>query len=262
MDLQLTNKLALVSGSTKGIGLAIAMSLAREGARVIINGRTEKSVSEAVGKIRQAVPGAKLESFAGDLSDAIVSEKLTRQFPDVEVLVNNLGIFEPKPFEQIPDDDWRRFFDVNVLSGVRLSRIYLPRMKHRNWGRIVFISSESGIQIPAEMVHYGMTKTAQLAVSRGIAETCAGTGVTCNAVLPGPTHSDGVDTFVKQLSGGRSFSEFEKEFFKSVRPSSLIKRFATTEEVANLVVYVCSPLSSATNGSALRVDGGVVRACF
>ena len=238
------------------------MGLAREGARVIINGRTEKSVSEAVGKIRQAVPGAKLESFAGDLADAIVSEKLTRQFPDVEVLVNNLGIFEPKPFEQIPDDDWRRFFDVNVLSGVRLSRIYLPRMKHRNWGRIVFISSESGIQIPAEMVHYGMTKTAQLAVSRGIAETCAGTGVTCNAVLPGPTHSDGVDTFVKQLSGGRSFSEFEKEFFKSVRPSSLIKRFATTEEVANLVVYVCSPLSSATNGAALRVDGGVVRACF
>lgn len=262
MDLQLTNKFALVSGSTKGIGLAIAMGLAREGARVVINGRTEKSVSEAVGKIRQAVPGAKLESFAGDLSDAIVSEKLTRQFPDVEVLVNNLGIFEPKPFEQIPDDDWRRFFDVNVLSGVRLSRIYLPRMKHRNWGRIVFISSESGIQIPAEMVHYGMTKTAQLAVSRGIAETCAGTGVTCNAVLPGPTHSDGVDTFVKQLSGGRSFSEFEKEFFKSVRPSSLIKRFATTEEVANLVVYVCSPLSSATNGAALRVDGGVVRACF
>ncbi len=262
MDLQLTNKLALVSGSTKGIGLAIATGLAREGARVIINGRTEKSVAEAVAKIFKEVPKAKLESFHGDLSHAATAEKLAKQFPEVEVLVNNLGIFEPKPFEEIPDDDWRRFFDVNVLSGVRLSRLYLPQMKKHNWGRIVFISSESGIQIPAEMVHYGMTKTAQLAVSRGIAETCAGTAVTCNAVLPGPTRSDGVDTFVKQLSGGKPFEEFEKEFFKSIRPSSLIKRFATTEEVANLVVYVCSPLSSATNGAALRVDGGVVKACF
>ena len=262
MDLKLTNKLALVSGSTKGIGLAIATGLAREGARVVINGRAEKSVSKAVEEIRQAVPGAKLESFPGDLSDAMVTDSLAKHFPNVEILVNNLGIFEPKPFEQIPDDDWRRFFEVNVLSGVRLSRLYLPGMKKRNWGRIVFISSESGIQTPAEMIHYGMTKTAQLAVSRGIAETCAGTAVTCNAVLPGPTRSDGVDEFVKQLSGGKPFAEFEKEFFKSVRPSSLIKRFATTEEVANLVVYVCSPLSSATNGSALRVDGGVVKACF
>jgi NAD(P)-dependent dehydrogenase (short-subunit alcohol dehydrogenase family) len=262
MDLQLTNKLALVSGSSKGIGLAIATGLAREGARVIINGRAEKSVADAVANIRQAVPAAKLESFPGDLCHAGTAEKLAKQFPGVEILVNNLGIFEPKPFEEIPDDDWRRFFDVNVLSGVRLSRLFLPGMKQRNWGRIVFISSESGIQIPAEMVHYGMSKTAQLAVSRGIAETCAGTGITCNAVLPGPTRSDGVDTFVKQLSGGKPFAEFEKEFFKSIRPSSLIKRFATTEEVANLVVYVCSPLSSATNGSALRVDGGVVKACF
>jgi NAD(P)-dependent dehydrogenase (short-subunit alcohol dehydrogenase family) len=180
----------------------------------------------------------------------------------VDVLVNNLGIFEPKPFEQIPDADWRRFFEVNVLSGVRLSRAYLPGMKNANWGRIVFISSESAVQIPAEMIHYGMTKTAQLAVSRGLAETCAGTGVTVNAVLPGPTRSDGVDEFVKQLSGGKPFAEFEKEFFATVRASSLLKRFATTEEVANLVVYVCSPLSSATNGAALRVDGGVVRACF
>lgn len=262
MDLQLANKLALVTGSTKGIGLAIATGLAREGAKVIINGRTDKSVSEAVANIRKTVPGAKLESFPGDLSNAAVAEKLTKQFPDVEILVNNLGIFEPKPFEQIPDDDWRRFFEVNVLSGVRLSRAWLPRMKQQNWGRIVFISSESGIQIPAEMIHYGTTKTAQLAVARGLAETCAGTGVTVNAVLPGPTHSDGVDAFVKQLSGGKPFTDFEKEFFKSVRPTSLIKRFATTEEVANLVVYVASPLSSATNGAALRVDGGVVRACF
>jgi NAD(P)-dependent dehydrogenase (short-subunit alcohol dehydrogenase family) len=262
MDLKLADKLALVTGSTKGIGLAIATGLAREGTKVIINGRSEKSVTEALTKIRQVVPNAKLEGFAGDLSDAPTAGALVGQFPAVDILVNNLGIFEPKPFEQITDSDWQRFFEVNVLSGVRLSRAYLPQMKRKNWGRIVFISSESGIQIPAEMIHYGVTKTAQLAVSRGIAETCAGTGVTVNAVLPGPTRSDGVDEFVKQLSVGKPFAEFEHEFFESVRPSSLIKRFATTEEVANLVVYVCSPLSSATNGAALRVDGGVIRACF
>jgi NAD(P)-dependent dehydrogenase (short-subunit alcohol dehydrogenase family) len=262
MDLKLTDKLALVSGSTKGIGLAIATGLAREGAEVIVNGRFKKSVSEALARIRQTVSNAKLEGFPGDLSDAATTDALVKRFPAVDILVNNLGIFEPKPFEEIPDDDWRRFFEVNVLSGVRLSRAYLPKMKQKKWGRIVFISSESGIQIPAEMIHYGMTKTAQLAVSRGLAESCAGTGVTVNAVLPGPTRSDGVDEFVKQLSGGKPFAEFEKEFFEKIRPSSLIKRFATTEEVANLVVYVCSPLSSATNGAALRVDGGVVRACF
>jgi NAD(P)-dependent dehydrogenase (short-subunit alcohol dehydrogenase family) len=262
MNLQLKDKLALVSGSTKGIGLAIATGLAREGMRVIVNGRTGKSVDEVLVKIRQAVPDASLEGFAGDLATGADTEKLVKQFPTVDVLVNNLGIFEPKPFEEIPDADWQRFFDVNVLSGVRLSRAYLPGMKQKNWGRIVFISSESGIQIPQEMIHYGMTKTAQLAVSRGLAETCAGTGVTVNAVLPGPTRSDGVDEFVKQLSGGRPFAEFEKEFFAIHRPSSLIKRFATTEEVANLVVYISSPLSSATNGAALRVDGGVVRTCF
>jgi len=262
MDLQLTGKLALVSGSTKGIGLAIATGLARESARVIINGRAEKSVNDALAKIRQTVPGAKLEGFAGDLSDTAIVDKLVKRFPAVDILVNNLGIFEPKPFAEISDADWIRFFEVNVLSGVRLSRAYLPGMKSKNWGRIVFISSESGIQIPAEMIHYGMTKTAQLAVSRGLAETCGGTGVTVNAVLPGPTRSDGVDEFVKQLSGGKPFAEFEKEFFTSVRPSSLLQRFATTEEVANLVVYLSSPLSSATNGAALRVDGGVVRSCF
>ena len=262
MDLKLSDKLALVSGSTKGIGLAIATGLAREGARVIINGRTEKSVGDAIAKIHEAIPKAKLETFAGDLSQAAGTDALLKRFPSVDILVNNLGIFEPKPFEQIPDEDWRRFFEINVLSGIRLSRVYLRGMKQKNWGRIIFISSESGIQIPTEMIHYGMTKTAQLAVSRGLAETCAGTGVTVNAVLPGPTRSDGVDKFVKQLSGGKPFAEFEKEFFTSVRPSSLIKRFATTEEVANLVVYVCSPRSAATNGAALRVDGGVIRACF
>src|SRR5579862_3721814 len=262
MNLELTDKTALVSGSTKGIGFAIANGLAREGARVIVNGRLESAVARAKEQIHQTVPDARTESFAGDLSTAAATEELLRRFPLLDILVNNLGIFEPKPFESIPDEDWRRFFEVNVLSGVRLSRAYLPKMKQKNWGRIVFISSESGIQIPAEMIHYGMTKTAQLAVSRGLAETCAGTGVTVNAVLPGPTRSDGVDEFVKQLSGGKPFAEFEKEFFEKIRPSSLIKRFATTEEVANLVVYVCSPLSSATNGAALSVDGGVVRACF
>lgn len=262
MDLKLRGKLALISGSTKGIGRAIAVALAGEGARVIVNGRSDASVAETLAQIRDRSPSLQLEGFAGDLSAASVTAALVGRFPSVDILVNNLGIFEPKPFEQIPDEDWQRFFDVNVLSGVRLSRAYLPGMKQRNWGRIVFISSESAIQIPAEMIHYGVTKTAQLAVSRGLAETCAGTGVTVNAVLPGPTRSAGVDEFVSQLSGGEPFEAFEREFFRSVRPSSLLRRFATTDEVANLVALVCSPLSSATNGAALRVDGGVVRACF
>jgi len=262
MDLKLRDKLALVTGSTKGIGLAIATALATEGARVIVNGRSEASVAAALAQIHERVPDAVLKDFPGDLATAAAAAQLVTRFPAVDILVNNLGIFEPKPFEDIPDEDWQRFFDVNVLSGVRLSRAYLPGMKQRNWGRVVFISSESAIQIPAEMIHYGMTKTAQLAVSRGMAETCAGTGVTVNSVLPGPTRSAGVDEFVAQLSGGRSFVEFEKEFFQTVRPTSLLKRFATTEEVASLVAYVCSPLASATNGAALRVDGGVVRTCF
>jgi NAD(P)-dependent dehydrogenase (short-subunit alcohol dehydrogenase family) len=262
MDLRLGGKRALVSGSTKGIGRAIVVALAREGARVVLNGRSERSVETALAEVRAAAPGADVEGFAGDLATAEAAQALVARWPEVDVLVNNLGIFEPKPFEQIPDEDWRRFFDVNVLSGVRLARAYLPGMKARDWGRIVFISSESGVQIPVEMVHYGMTKTAQLAVSRGIAEGCAGTGVTCNAVLPGPTKSAGVDEFVAQLGGGQPFEAFEKTFFEKIRPSSLLKRFATTEEVASLVAYVCSPLASATNGAALRCDGGVVRAAF
>jgi NAD(P)-dependent dehydrogenase (short-subunit alcohol dehydrogenase family) len=262
MDLQLKGKRALVTGSSKGIGLAIATTLAAEGAAVIVNGRSAQSVATAKAEILKAAPNAQLEGFAGDLATADGANQLKSAVPSVDILVNNLGIFEPKPFEEIPDEDWRRFFEVNVLSGVRLSRIYLPGMKERNWGRIVFISSESGVQIPSEMIHYGMTKTAQLAVARGLAELCAGTGVTVNSVLPGPTHSAGVDEFVNQLSGGRPFAEFEKEFFERVRPSSLLKRFATPQEVANLVAYVCSPLSSATNGAPLRVDGGVIRSCF
>ncbi|MGD0584717.1 MAG: SDR family oxidoreductase [Oryzomonas sp.] len=262
MDLQLNGKKALISGSTKGIGLAIAIALAREGAHVIINGRSDSSLAAALEQIRNAQPNASVESFNGDLSLAGDVDRLRKHVPSLDILVNNLGIYEPMPFEEIPDEEWRRFFEVNVLSGVRLARVYLPGMKEQNWGRIIFISSESGIQIPAEMIHYGMTKTAQLAVSRGIAETCAGTRVTVNAILPGPTHTEGVDGFVAKLSGGKSFADFEKEFFQTVRPASLLKRFATPEEVANLAVYVCSPLSSATNGAALRVDGGVVRACF
>jgi NAD(P)-dependent dehydrogenase (short-subunit alcohol dehydrogenase family) len=262
MEFHLTNKLALVSGSTKGIGHAIAAGLAREGARVILNGRTGRSVEEALASLRKQVPGANADGFAGDLSDPERIEELVKQHPAVDVLVNNVGIFDPKPFEDISDHDWQHFFDTNVMSGVRLSRAYLPRMKAKNWGRIVFISSESGIQIPVEMVHYGVTKTAQLGLSRGIAEGCAGTGVTVNAVLPGPTRSEGVSEFVAKLSDGRPFEAFEKEFFEKVRPSSLLKRFTTPEEVANMVVYVCSEAASATNGAALRVDGGVVRSAF
>jgi NAD(P)-dependent dehydrogenase (short-subunit alcohol dehydrogenase family) len=262
MNLKLIDKTALISGSTKGIGFAIASQLAAEGARVIVNGRTDKAVAAALEQIRHAWTEAKVEGFVGDLSTAEAVETLLRRFPAVDILVNNLGIFEPKPFEDIPDEDWRRFFEVNVLSGVRLSRAYLPGMKQRKWGRIVFISSESAIQTPVEMIHYGMTKTAQLAVSRGLAESCAGTGVTVNAVLPGPTRSAGVEEFVTKLSGGKPFAVFEKEFFESVRPSSLIKRFEAPEEIASLVTFVCSPVASAISGAALRVDGGVVRACF
>jgi len=255
MDLELKGKTALVSGSTAGIGLAIASALAKEGVEVIVNGRTEARVREAVSK-----SGAR-HGIAADLGTEEGARKVIAQFDQVDILVNNLGIFEPKPFEQITDADWRRFFEINVLSGVRLSRHYLPGMKQRNWGRVMFISSESGLQIPVEMIHYGMTKTAQLAVSRGLAETTAGTGVTVNAILPGPTSSEGVVDFVDQLakSKGGSREAVEQEFFKTARPSSIIQRFATSEEVAALVAFVASPLAAAINGAALRVDGGVVR---
>lgn len=262
MDLQLEGKRALVSGSTAGIGYAIVEALAKEGAHVIVNGRTQARVDAALQKLSRASLKGAAEGFAADLGTSDGVSKIVAKYPEVEILVNNLGIFEPKPFEQIPDADWFRFFEVNVLSGVRLSRHYLPRMKEHGWGRIVFISSESALQIPAEMIHYGMTKTAQLAISRGLAETTAGTNVTVNTVLPGPTESEGVETFVEQMAAARKISreEVEKEFFLSVRPSSLLKRFARVDEVAAMVAFVCSPLSSATNGAALRVDGGVVQA--
>jgi NAD(P)-dependent dehydrogenase (short-subunit alcohol dehydrogenase family) len=262
MDLGIKGKLALVTGSTAGIGNAIATSLAKEGARVIISGRKQKAVDAVVAKLK--AEGLDVLGFAGDLTDANTAEALAKEHPGVEILVNNLGIFEPKAFEDIPDEDWRRFFDVNVLSGVRLSRLYLPAMKRANWGRIIFISSESAFQIPAEMIHYGMTKSAQIAVARGLAEEVAGTGITVNSVLPGPTNSRGVGEFVGALAQaeGISFEAFEKKFFEQVRPTSLIKRFATTEEVAAMVTYVASALASATTGAALRVDGGVVKSAF
>jgi hypothetical protein len=257
MNLQLEGKRALVTGSTAGIGFSIAEALANEGATVIVNGRTQKRVDQALAKLKGNVEG-----IAADLGTAEGAEDLFARYPEVDILINNLGIFEPKPFEEIPDEDWRRFFEVNVLSGVRMSRHYLPGMKQRNWGRIVFISSESGVNIPIEMIHYGMTKTAQIAVARGLAETTKGTNVTVNSVLPGPTASEGVGNFVKDMARAQKTdaATIEKEFFKSVRPTSLIQRFARTEEVAALVAFVASPLSSATNGAALRVDGGTVQA--
>lgn len=264
MDLQLQDRLCLVTGSTAGIGFATVQSLLAEGAKVIVNGRSQESVDNAIAELKQAQPDAKVLGFAGDLSKADVAEALAKQYPDVEVLINNLGIFEPCEFENISDADWLRFFEVNVLSGARLSRLYLPSMKAKNWGRIMFVSSESAIQIPAEMVHYGMTKSAQIAVARGLAEAVAGTGITVNSILPGPTNSRGVSDFVGELAAqaGQTFEEFEADFFKNVRPTSLIKRFADTKEVAAMITYIASPLSSATTGAALRVDGGVVKSAF
>jgi len=261
MDLQFDGKRALVPGSTAGIGFAIAALLAREGAHVAVNGRTDERVFSAIERIRAEAATTNVHGVAADLGSAAGAERLIAAVPDVDILVNNVGIFEPKPFETIPDAEWLRFFEVNVMSGVRLSRHYLPRMKEKNWGRIIFISSESAVNIPAEMIHYGMTKSAQISVARGLAETTVGTGVTVNSVLPGPTRSEGVVTFVEQLAKeqGLTFQEMEKQFFETTRPTSLLKRFSDPREVAALVVYVCSPLSSATNGAALRVEGGVLR---
>ncbi len=261
MDLKLNNKLALVTGSTAGIGFAIAESLAAEGCRVIVNGRSEDRVAGAIEKIRQAHPQAWLEGLACNLAKPEGAEETILRFPTVDILVNNLGMYEPRPFEAINDADWQAIIAINFMSGVRLSRHYLPRMKAADWGRVIFVSSESGVNIPVEMIHYGVTKAMYLALSRGLAETTLGTGVTVNAVLPGPTWSEGVGRFIAELSQDKGITpeEVEKEFFRSVRPTSLLQRFAGAEEVAYLVTCLASPLSSATNGAALRVDGGVVR---
>jgi NAD(P)-dependent dehydrogenase (short-subunit alcohol dehydrogenase family) len=261
MHIDLSGRTAIVTGSTAGIGLAIATGLAGTGAQVIVTGRTQARVDEAIASIKAAVPSAKLKGVAGDLGTAEGARELIAAVPEADILVNNLGIFEPKPFFDIPDEDWTRFFEVNVLSGVRLSRHYAQGMAKRGWGRIQFISSESGLQIPAEMVHYGTTKTAQLAVSRGLAESLAGTGVTVNAILPGPTRSEGVGDFFAKIAKdqGVSQAQVERDFIQTHRPSSLIQRLATVEEVANLCVYLASEQASATTGAAMRVDGGVVR---
>ncbi len=262
MDLGLNAKIALVTGSTAGIGLATAEALAREGARVIINGRTAARVNAAMGELRKAAPEAEVQGVAADVSTAEGCARLIAAHPQADVLVNNMGIFEPQRFEEISDADWLRFFEANVMSGVRLARHYLRGMRARNWGRIVFVSSESGVQIPSEMIHYGMTKTAQIAVARGLAETLNGTNVTVNSVLPGPTASEGVSRYIAQAvaATGKDAATLEREFFTTARPSSIIQRFATTTEVASLIAYVCSAKASATTGAALRVDGGVVRA--
>lgn len=262
MDLGLQGKRALVTGSTAGIGWAAARALAAEGADVTLNGRTEVRVRAAVEAMSQELPAARVSGVAADLSTGAGCEALIARVPELDILVNNMGIFEPRPFAEITDADWMRFFETNVLSGVRLSRHYVGGMRTRNWGRIVFVSSESGLQIPAEMIHYGVTKTAQLAVARGLAETLQGTGVTVNSVLPGPTASEGVGAFVAQLAQSRGVDAdtVERDFFATARPSSLIQRFATPAEVAAMIAYVCSVQASATTGAALRVDGGVVRA--
>ncbi|MFZ4535163.1 SDR family NAD(P)-dependent oxidoreductase [Propionivibrio sp.] len=260
MDLQLSGKRALVTGSTAGIGFAIATELAREGVAVTVNGRSPERVADAVQRLRGLVAGAVVSGVAADVATTAGVAVLIAACPQADILVNNLGIFDPVPFEDIPDSEWQRFFDTNVMSGVRLSRHYLPLMKAANWGRIVFISSESGVNPPPEMVHYGMTKAAQLSVSRGLAQSCAGTGVTVNAVLPGPTKSEGVAEFFGKLATaqGVSLDEMERLFFAEARPTSILKRFIDPSEVAALVTYVCSPRSAATNGAALRVEGGII----
>jgi NAD(P)-dependent dehydrogenase (short-subunit alcohol dehydrogenase family) len=260
MKIDLSNKTAVVTGSTGGIGLAIAEGLAGAGATVVVNGRTQAAVDRAIAAVKDAVPGAEPRGFAADLGTLEGCARLVKAEPETDILVNNLGIFGPSDFFDTPDEEWQRFYETNVMSGVRLSRAYLPGMLRKNWGRVVFLSSESGLNIPADMIHYGFTKTANLSIARGLAKRCAGRGVTVNSVLPGPTLSEGVAEMLKDevQKTGRTLEQAAAEFVKAHRPSSIIQRAASVEEVANMVVYVCSPLASATTGAALRVDGGVV----
>lgn len=261
MDLQIAGKVAFVSGSTAGIGFATAKRLLQEGAQVIINGRTQEGVDTAVAELGKLVPESTVSGIAADFSKADEVQRLIDQLPTIDILVNNAGIFEPKPFVDIPDEDWFRFFEVNVMSGIRLARHCFPTMLAQNWGRIIFVSSESAVFIPSEMIHYGMTKTAQLAVSRGLAELTTGTNVTVNSILPGPTKSKGVGGFLDDLSkaGNKTVEEVEQEFFQTMRPTSLIQRFASVEEIADTIAYYVSGLASATNGAAIRVEGGLIR---
>ncbi len=261
MKIDLTGKNALVTGSTGGIGFAIAKGLAGAGATVLINGRKAERVTASVERIKKEVPGGKFVAAAGDVSTAEGCEAAMKPTGQIDILVNNAATFEPKDFFDIPDNDWVHYFETNVLSGIRLSRMLMPGMLKRNWGRVVFISSESAVQLPTEFLHYGVSKTAQLGVSRGLAELTKGTNVTVNAILPGPTRSDGVEGFLEALGrqAGVSADDMAANFVQTHRPSSLIQRFASVEEVANMVVYVCSKEASATNGAALRVDGGVLR---
>lgn len=261
MDLQLTDKTAFISGSTAGIGFATAHRLLQEGATVIINGRSQTGIEKAIAELKKLVPQAEVSGIPADFSKVEEVDALLQKLPEVDILINNAGIFEPKSFAEIPDEDWFRFFEVNVMSGVRLSRHYFPSMLKKNWGRIIFVSSESAVFIPEEMIHYGMTKTAQLAVSRGLAELTKGTNVTVNSILPGPTKSQGVGTFIDDLAKANNTTgeQVEKDFFNTARPSSLIRRFASVDEVANMIAYTVSPLASATNGAALRVEGGLIR---
>ena len=261
MDLQLKDKIAFISGSTAGIGYAIAERFLMEGAEVIINGRTQGSIDNAINQLNKSMPDSKVSGIFADFSKVEEVNNLIKKLPDVDILVNNVGVFEPKAFKDIPDEDWFRFFEVNVMSGIRLSRHFFPKMLQKNEGRILFISSESAVFIPDEMIHYGMTKTAMLAVSRGLAELTKGTNVTVNTILPGPTKSRGVGGFINDLSkaNDRRVDEVEKDFFKNMRPTSLLQRFASIEEIANTVVYFASPLSSATNGASIRAEGGLIR---
>ncbi|MBM9500197.1 SDR family oxidoreductase [Leptospira sp. 201903071] len=264
METMLKGKKALVTGSTAGIGFAIAKQLLNEGANVFINGRTESRVDQAIERLKKEVPKGDVKGVIADFGKKKEIDSIFKELPEVDILINNVGIFEPKDFIEIPDEDWFRFLEINLLSGVRLSKFYLPKMLKKNWGRILFISSESGIQIPEEMIHYGVTKSAQISLARGLAELTKGTNVTVNSVLPGPTRSEGVGGFIENLAVNRNVSTetVEKEFFKNARPSSLLQRFENVDEIANLVTYLSSSLSSGTNGAAMRVDGGVVKSAF